>query len=276
MRAIDRRMNKLCLTIAASPAKRHLLQDAYEWFKGFGELPEPPDQQLACEVVLRALRGGNEHPVTEEEAEDIKCGATVLYRARKALDAGPPSVRAMLFEEALFAHPRYANLARAQIASEVLHGGDVESRAFAAHRGLPMFGSIALYIAGWPRNLALPPYEAQARRLFARLDNLRGRVDQDDPRWFDEQAQMAVRFLQTGELPKDELHFECVLIDVELDLLAAHKRGEDVSIAMDLFDKLAQERDEETRLQALNQIRAMAAEGRFCGSGGWASEVPAT
>ena len=263
MRAIDRRMNKLRRTIESSPTQRHLLEEAYAWFTDFGELPDAADLQLACEVVLRAMRGGSEHPVTEEEAADIKCGVSVVYRTRKTLTAGPPTVRAMLFEEALFAHPRYARLARAQIASEVVHGGDVENRAFAAHHGLPMFGSVGLHIAGWPKTLALPPYEEQARRLFRRLDNLRGRVDQDDPRWFEDQGEVALQFMVKGELPKDDLHLECVLIDIELDLLQAHKLGKDVAVAMDLFDRVAREPDEEQRKAALDRICEMAAQGQF-------------
>ena len=103
MRAIGRRLDRLSVTIAGSPGKRHLLQEAYEWFTGFGELPPSDDQQLACEVVMRALRGGSEYPVTDEEAADIKRGVSFVDRTRKALESGGPAVRAMLFEEALFA-----------------------------------------------------------------------------------------------------------------------------------------------------------------------------
>ncbi len=277
MRAIDRRLNKLRRTIESTPAKRHLLEEAYDWLTFFGELPEEPgDEQLACEVVIRAMRGGSEYPTTDEEVEDIRRGVSVIDRTRKALDSAPPSVRALLFEEALFSDPRLRNLARAQISVEVAYGGDVESHSFGARHGLPMYGSVAMHIAGYPRRLVVPPYEEQGKRLLVRLDDVRGRIPHEDPRWHEAQAEAAVRLLQTGELPKDATHLDTLLVNVELDLLQLHKQGKDVSVAMGLFDRVAQERDEEKRLQALNQIRAMAAEGRFRGSGGWASVVPAT
>lgn len=263
MRALDRRLNKLRRTIESTPAKRHLLEEAYAWFTDFGELPDAADQQLACEVVLRALRGGSEHPVTEEEAADIKCGVGVVYRTRKALDSGPPSVRALLFEEALFSDPRLRKLARAQISVEVAYGGDVESESFGARHGMPMYGSVAMHIAGYPKRLVVPPYEDQGKRLLVRLDDIRGRIPHDDPRWLDVQAEAAVRFLKTGELPKDEMHLDTVLVSAELDLLQLHKQGKDVSVAMDLFDRVARERDEEQRMGALKQICTMAAEGRL-------------
>lgn len=263
MRANLRRMNKLSQAIATSPAKRHLLDDAYEWFTGFGELPDPEDHQLACEVVLRALRGGSEYPVTEEEAEDIRLGVSVVKRTHKALDAWPPTVRAMLFEEALFSDPRLGNLARAQISVEVAYGADVESQSFAARHGMPMYGSVAMHIAGYPRRLVVPPYEDQGKRLLVRLDDVRGRIPHEDPRWYDAQAEAAVRFLQTGELPKDETHRDTVLVSAELDLLQLHKQGKDVSVAMDLFDRVAREPDEEQRMGALKQLCTMAAEGRL-------------
>jgi hypothetical protein len=100
------------------------------------------------------------------------------YQGRKELETSdwPPSVRSMLFEEALFAPPKIRDLARAQIGVEVAYGGDVESPGFGARHGLPMYGSIALHMSGWRQRLVRPPYEftgdaaADATRQPVRAD----------------------------------------------------------------------------------------------------------
>ena len=67
-----------------------------------------------------------------------------------------------------------------------------------AYEFFTMFGTVGLHIWGWPKKLVLPPYEFQAKRLLARLDNIRGRIDQNDPNWSQVQAEAIVRFRQTG------------------------------------------------------------------------------
>jgi len=114
-------------------------------------------------------------------------------------------------------------------------------------------------IAGWPTKLAIPPYEDQTKRLFVRLDSVRGRIDHDDPRWLDEQAEALVAFRKAGQLPDDELQLEALLVDVELNLLAAHRRGKDVVNAMALFERVAQAEGEE-RGELLEDLSATAAE----------------
>lgn len=138
----------------------------------------------------------------------------------------------------------------------------MESFGFGARHGLPMYGTMAMHIYGFRENLVQPPYEFQAKRLLVRLDNIRGRIDQDDPRWFDEQAAAMLTFQLTGEFPKDELHLEALLVDIELDQLRAHKKGKDVAKMMAALDQVARAEDEELEA-ALQQVCEMAKEGRI-------------
>ena len=244
MRAHDKRLGRIRQAIGSSPVRRHLLEEAYGWFKDFGELPDDNDH-LAYQVVQRALRGG------EEALEDEFEVSNHLRHVRYSYDLGdrpaatwPPSVRALLFDEALYEPEPLRKVARAAIASEVTWGGDVENRAFAARHGIPGFGSVAMHVLGWLPKLAVPPYEDQAKRLFVRLDNIRGSAPQD-PCWMEAQAAAIDKFKTTGELPDDDLQIEAVLANVELDLLAEHKDGKDVAEALALLDKVQWHEGEE-------------------------------
>jgi hypothetical protein len=241
MRTRDRRIGQVMRAIEVAPVRRHLLREAYEWFTSFGELPED-NELVAFEVVQQALRGGEERPLQDEKlvARDAR-KAGRAHQGRKALETGtwPPSVRSMLFEEALFGHPKIRDLARAQIGVEVAYGGDVESPGFGARHGMPMYGSIAIHMSGWRQRLVRPPYEFQATRLLTRLDNLCGRIPNDDDSWLDAMAEAIVRFKMTGELPADDQMAEMVLANVELDQLIAHKAGRDVAKVMAVFNEIA-------------------------------------
>lgn len=262
MRTHGKRLGRLQTAIDASPVQRHLLREAYEWFTSFGELPD--DDHLAYEVVQQALRGGKEAPL---DYVAVVCKST--DRARLAYHqktrpgaAWPPTVRALLFDEALFEPPALRRLARAVIALEVARGGDVENPAFGASHGIPSYGSVAMHVFGWPARLAVPPYEDQAKRLFVRLDRLRGTIDRDNPDWFAALGKAYCAFLEAGDLPSDDLILEGVLINVELDLLQAHGRGGDVGEAMHLLDRLARGPSEDAD-EALAQLAAMAKNKRL-------------
>jgi hypothetical protein len=261
VRARDNRLAHVKRAIDASPVRRHLLREAYEWFTSFGELPED-DDHVAYEVVQQALRGGAEQAPEGEAplAERVRKARLAYNQRERPAEAWPPSVRALLFDEALYAAPPLRAIARAQIGVEVAYGGDVESPGFGARHGIPVYGSIAMHMGGWPKNLVLPPYEFQATRLLVRFDNIRGRIDHDDPRWFEAQAEAVIRFKQTGKLPAADLHIEAVLANVELDQLVAHKHGQDVSDAMALLNAVVWRQGEEQE-DALRRLCAMAAAG---------------
>jgi hypothetical protein len=243
MRARDKRLGKLRDAIEVAPVRSELMDEWYPWFRDLGELPE--DNELVARAsVRRAMHGGDEN----EESGPLEFEAC--------------NVRAALFHEALFEHEVYRRVARAVIASEVAYGANVESPGFAAYHGLPTYGKVAMHVMGWPRNLVLPPYEYVAKRILARFDEVRARINQDDAKWFDTQAMAQVQFLRTGELPTNELQRECVLMDVALDLLWAHLRGRDVTEAMAVFVELDRCEGEERKL-VLQRLCEMAASGRL-------------
>src|SRR5690606_18595259 len=148
--------------------------------------------------------------------------AKLAYHQReRPHETWPPSVRGMIFDEALFEEEPMRKLARATITIEVLNGGDVENPAFMARFGIPGYGCVAMHVMQWQDRLTVAPYEDEATRLFVRLDKVRGRIDQSDPNWSTVQAKAIVAFYRRGELPHDELLLEAVLVDVGIDLLRA-------------------------------------------------------
>jgi hypothetical protein len=256
MRSATKRLGRLRNAIDAAPVRRHLVREAYEWFHDFGELPDD-DDHLAYDVVQQALRGGEEGPVVDPQGAKKP---VPFHQRERPSETWPPSVRAMLFDEALFAPLPLRKVARAAIAVEVAYGGDVENPAFGARHGMPTYGCVALHCLGYPKRLAVPPYEDQAKRLFVRLDDVRGRIPQDDPRWFEEQARAVVAFSQNGELPSDELRLDALLVDVEMDLLIAHKRGREVREAMAVMDR-AVRGDEAEQSGSLHRLRDLTLAG---------------
>ena len=263
MRARDRRIGQVMRAIEVAPVRQHLLREAYEWFTSFGELPDD-DDLVAYEVVHQALRGGQERPLRVESLATRglrKTGQEPHGRDAMETHDWPPTVRAMLFEEALFAHPKIRDLARAQISVEVAYGGDVESPGFGARHGMPMYGSIAVHMSGWRQRLVRPPYEFQATRLLTRLDGLCGRIPNDDDGWLDAMAEATVRFKMTGELPADDQMAEMVLANVEMDQLIAHKAGKDVAEVMAVLNEVA--RSEGDAMEAaLKRLCEMAKAGK--------------
>lgn len=260
MRARSKRIAKVKYAIDASPVRRHLLREAYEWFRDVGELPD--DDHVAFEAVQQALRGGEEAPPMEEAAlaGRVRQAALAYHERERPSDVWPPTVRAYLFDEALFESPPLRKLARAAIACEVAYGGDVENPAFAARHGIPGYGSVALHVVGWPRSLIRPPYEAQATRLLVRMDDIRGRVPQDDPSWLDAHSAALAAFHDDGVLPEDDLLREAVLVDAEQAALLRHKRGEDVTDLMAAFHQVAWA-DGDERQESLDQLKQLVRAG---------------
>ncbi len=260
MRIRDRRISQLRRAIESSPVQQHLLTEEYEWFLHFGELPD--DDVVAYAVVLHAMGGGVD-PSWADDALHPSRRPSLEQRVRDELTKLPPSVRAGLFFEALFKPEPIRRIARAQIAVEVAYGGDVANVAFGARHGIPMYGSVALHMAGYPRRYITAPYEDQGNRLLVRQDKLCGRIPQDDPEWFEAQAKAQAKaqawFEQSGELPKDALHAEVVLLEAEWQQMAAHRNGKDVSRALALLDRVAR-RGDGSEL-ALKELCAMVAAG---------------
>ncbi|MFY9344093.1 MAG: hypothetical protein WAT39_16505 [Planctomycetota bacterium] len=241
MRSHDIRLDHLRRTLAKTPVLPHIVGEAYEWFWMFGELPD--DEHVAEAVVQRALRGGQ-----------------ITYTVDDR-DPHPYSVRDRLFQEALYEPHPHRDIARWAIAVEVAWGGNVQSPGFAARHGMPMHGSVAMHMLGYPRKWVRPPYEEQANRLFARGDDIRARLNHDNAEWFGRFAEKIEAFKTKGTLPDDDIEVEALLAFVELDAIIAHKKGRDVAEVMKLYDEIARS-DDEQREAALARLCAMAKEGR--------------
>lgn len=251
MRARDKRMGRVQQAIDASPVCPNTLREEYEWFQGLGELPD--DDHLAYEVVMKALHGGKERQQRE----------TKPYREREQpRDQWPPSVRGLLFDEALDCDRQLRNLARAAIAVEVAWGGDVENPAFGARHGIPTYGCVALHVGGYPQKLKAAPYEDQATRLFIRHNNVCGQISEQAAGWLNALAEAQAKFWANGELPHDELLLDTVLVFLELHMLAAHRKGTDVAEEMALLDAVARAKGDE-RDELLIKLSAMAEAGEL-------------
>lgn len=252
MRARDKRIGRVQAALATAPVRVHLLREAYEWLRCFGELPE--DDAVAFDAVLQALQGGRE-PTCEPKERSKKAFWNAVGESHPGK---PETVRDRLFYEALFERAALRDLAHAAIAVEVAYGGNVESQGFAGRIGLPAHQSVALHALGYPGSLAIAPYEDQARRLFVRMDELREEIGRRDEAWFAEQADVVLRFFQTGDLPGDERRLEALLVMVEFELLSAHKQGLDVAPGMALCAAVG--RDDE---EALDELCKLAKAGRL-------------
>lgn len=258
------RLNRVQHTIEKAPVRLDLLEEAYEWFWMFGELPEE-DDHIAREVVQQALRGGIKGPPLHEGQPKLhkrRDGSVYWTRETPTVQSKPDTVRERLFEEAMHEDPFLRKAARQAITVEVAYGGKVESAAFAARHGLPFHMSTGMHVLGYPGRWALPPYEYEAKRLFVRFDELSERIAGYGPAWLTEQTDFVVKFLTTGELPENELRLEVMLAQVELEQLVLHKQKRDVSKAMALFSKLTRAEDDE-RQAALQSLCALAAAGQL-------------
>lgn len=251
-----RRCDRAEQAIARLPYRREVLQEEFDLFRLAGELPED-DDRLTEVLLRRALRGGDaEDPVQMSELERLVI--TVVpdsYRPPK------PTVRERLFDEVLCDDPFFRKAGRCGIESLVCRGGDVCDPAFGADTGLPRHGSVGMHVLGYPQRLATPPYEAQAHRLFARMDDLRDRINPDDPELWHPIGDAAAELLLTGELPPEGLLRDGALALAEYDCLWQHKRGRDVAELMAAFDAVARA-EGKRRDVALAQVQALVRRAR--------------
>jgi hypothetical protein len=133
---------------------------------------------------------------------------------------------------------------------------------FAARHGIPCYGSVAMHVCGWQARLAVPPYEDQAKRLFVRIDNLRGRMPSDEHAWFAQLDAAIQRCRATGDLPGDEVLAEGVITEIELGMLRRNRAGKDVKDAMGVLEQIATGDDDDVG-DALTQLRSLAKAGRL-------------
>ena len=249
-----RRFERLEEAVARIPFRAELLQEWFEHFRVTGELPDD-DDRLAHALLEQARRGGAARSQQMSRVELLMIGANPDGKAKA------DSVRDHLFAEAVSAEKFVRILARLAIEHLVLHGGDVCNAAFGADKGLPTYGTVGMHVMDVRRRLAVAPFEEQARRLFRRMDAMRGRVARiDDSWWVPIQAAKAA-FVQHGEVPEDEAVRGWVLALVEYDCLFRHRRGQDVGELMAELDAVAAGAAE-AREAALERVVEVA---RRCG-----------
>ena len=252
-----KRLQRANGVLATMPIRKALVDEAWEWFEQFGELPEEP--RVADAVARRAL--GSEADTCRMP---VGIAALLLKVVPEHWQPPPPSVRMCLFDEAVFGEDFVRRVARVAITLEVARGGKVTDPQFAAHHGLPKYGTVGLHVLGFPQRLAVPPYEEQAHRLFARREELLDRIDRDDPHWFEPIWEAMEAFRLRAELPGDELVRDIVLAEAELAALGHHKRGKDVKEMMTAFDVAARGdgAEREAALLVLQHLHERAGHGQ--------------
>lgn len=246
-----RRFERMQKAISQLPYRRQVLQEEFELFRLVGELPED-DDRLAEVLLQRALRGGDaKDPVQMSELERL-----VITVVPESYRPPEPTVRERLFDEALCDDPYFRKAGRVGIEILVCKGGDVCDPAFGADAGLPKYGSVGMHVLGYPQRLAVPPYEAQAHRLFAQLDDYRERVVDDSQAYFDRLTDATTELLWNGELPHDPFLCEGAILQAEFSCLWEHKRGKDVAAVMAAFDAVAKAKGKrrEAALQRLQDL----------------------
>jgi hypothetical protein len=255
----SKRMERVAQVIAARPIRADALDKAFAHFCDTGELPD--QQRLADEVARRALRGRQEPPDSADSLsnEERQKRFLELFAALRQRPAEPeqPEVRECVFHEAVFGNVLVRRAARLVLVLEVERGGDPADPKFLADRTLPDHAAVSMHLLGYPERLAKPPYLAQAKRLFARYDELRVRINryEDDP-WFDLHVDAVIRFEDTGDLPDDELLRDAVLAHEEWDALQDHARGRDVSEWMTALDRAARAKGVK-RDEAIEEVQAI-------------------
>lgn len=229
------RLHSVERAVAARPVREELVDEAFERFRDTGELPEQP--RWAEQVILRALQPVRPQRTYDEQIEHMLERIAAFHRGDyRAL---PNRARECLYREAVHGECVVRDAARLVLRWAAEAGIDVTDEAFLADQDLPDYGSLGLHLMGFPDRLAKAPYEAQARRLFARLAKLRKRMECRRERWSDAFEGPLAQFLSSGQLPTDASVRDAVLVGAELETLVRHAAGHEVHELMAAFDAAA-------------------------------------
>jgi hypothetical protein len=254
-----RRMCKLEAKLQAVPAHPATVRAAFKQFRETGELPE--DDRVARAVIHRVILGPKIAELHDRGADE----ATILRAVVCTPEQAEDEVMEALWLEAIDAPWPLRGFARAALRGLTANGVDPTTRAFAAlgfSPQLPNYGSVGMFVLGYPQSFATAPYKRQARRLFARADKLRQRINQNDRRWFDTFGQALCAFLDLGELPDDDLLRDAVLVSAEVEALMLHSLGSEVADCMAAFDTAARATGPDRDI-AIASLQQFAAEHRF-------------
>ena len=254
MHTHERRLLKIEQRILSLPIAHQVVTKAFTVFQKTGELPE--DQRVAYAVVQRAKMGAR---MADLYASTTDWGTLIeakLEEPKRPAD----EVMDSLLNEAVSAPEPWRAVARQMLKALASAGTDVATPAYAVEGiklDLPDYGTVGMYLMGFPDRLAKRPYVKQAKRLFRRIDELRKRIPHDDRRWFDRAGDATQRLQHDGERPDDELVLDAVLALGELDALLRHATGEDVGELMGAFDAAARGKGEQ-RAVAITTVQQLA------------------
>lgn len=237
--------------LANMPVPPHLVDSAIKQFAKTGELPE--NDKLARAVTARALEP---KPGSGDWMENIQQAIEIVRLASDAPEElrgyrRRDQVRRILFREAVSREPLTRGAARQvliliakcefDLLAELPFDRDIE---------IPEFGRLGLHMLDWPSCLRMAPFEEVADRLFERIEQLQGAMD-DIEGWRDK-LDNAVRVMRTtGELPEPGLLRQAALVDGLLMLLMRYSLGHEVGEAIIALDAAASDDGEATRAAAL-------------------------
>jgi len=246
-----RRVQRLTHRIHSLPLQEETVQEAFELFQHWGELPT--NDRVAEAVVQRALAG------SKDEEDKVVAAARAI---RVILDGGPtqpsgPNLRERLLEQTLSTLPALREPARLACRILSAKGGDLTDPTFLANDPVPEHMAVGLHCIGFFEKVVVTPYKAQARRLLARYDDLRERRADASEAWHEAMldAAMALRF--EGVMPEEGLLRDLVLADFEMECLLRHRQGQDVAEVMHLLDRVSRGDDAEHD-EAIAKIPAIA------------------
>lgn len=253
------RMHRLEGKLRTVPVRPVAVRAAFERFRETGDLPD--DDRLARAVIKRVRLGPKLADLYDSDAS-----REAIMRAAVCTPEQPEDeVMESLWMEAIDAPGTIRVFARAALRGLTANGLDPTTRAFAdlgVPLHLPDYGSVGMFILGYPKSFAVSPYKQQVRRLFARSDKLRQRINQDDRRWFDTFGKALGAFLDYGEVPEEGLLRDAVLAGAEVEALMLNALGNDVADCLAALDSAARATGPDVEV-AIASLRHFAAEGQF-------------
>ncbi|MBK8980653.1 MAG: hypothetical protein IPM29_32525 [Planctomycetes bacterium] len=244
------RLDRVARAVDEVPIHKDVLDGAFEHFRRTGELPEA--DRLAKAVINHTLSSARwaHEPLGPggllKWADEIAARLETLRSMPDTPGTPPlPPARERLLREAVHPHEIVRMAARAclQVCARV--GIDVTARDFLDGEPAAEFGPTGLAMLGFPECLVRPPYVRQARRLIARLEVVRCRIDRSDPDWFDAFGEAILAFRDRGELPDAVQAREVALIDGEQLALTASYLGRGDAELIAAFDAVARARRSE-------------------------------
>lgn len=250
-----KRLAEVERAIGSRPVPTELVRAEFERFRQTGELPE--DARVAAAVVRRVRWGYDTFYMANGRFDWGRTTQAALQAPKREAD----EVTEGLLNEAVNGPPMVRAAARQVLRGLAQAGRDVTTTLFVG-RKLPEYGAVGAEMLGLPQRFAKAPFVKQAKRLFARIEDLRPRLPQRDRKWFQQRDDAISRFQLDGERPDDDLMLEVVLVLGELNALFNHAAGEDVREAMAAFDAISRSKGE-GRDAAIGRLQEMAREGRF-------------